>query len=229
MDNSPLIVSDACAERLQKTVAKSMTVKEVADVFGVSKDTILNCIKRTMPNLLQHGKTTFLNETQVACISKELKSNKVVTDRLTVEVSSTVKNSTTDLEILENYKKANADFVALLERKYEEEKQKRELAEKSLNRIADGKGCFSMNQAAKALKLPYGNITLYKKLRAESILNSDNTPKQEQVNNGNFKVVVKFINEKLGNKPVTLVTSKGIIYLAKKLNTDIDSTVEADC
>ena len=229
MDNSPLIVSDACAERLQKTDAKVMTVKEVASALGVSTDTIKNCIRRILPNKMQNGKTTFLTESDVTLISKELKSNCKVTEQLTYEAASQVKNTTTDLEILENYKKANADFVALLERKYEEEKQKREIAEKSLNRIADGKGCFSMNQAAKALKLPYGNITLYKKLRAESILNSDNTPKQEQINNGNFKVVVKFINEKLGNKPVTLVTSKGIIYLAKKLNTDIDSTVKADC
>lgn len=229
MDNSPLILSDACAERLQKTVAKTMTVKEVASALGVSTDTIKNCIRRILPNKMQNGKPTFLTESDVMLISKELKSNCKVTEQLTYEAASQVKNTTTDLEILENYKKANADFVALLERKYEEEKQKRELAEKSLNRIVDGKGCFSMNQAAKALKLPYGNITLYKKLRAECILNSDNTPKQEHVNNGNFKVVVKFINEKLGNKPVTLVTSKGIIYLAKKLNTDIDSTVEADC
>ena len=207
---------------------KTMTVKEVANALGVSKDTVLNCIKRTMPNLLQHGKTTYLNEAQVACISKELKNNKVVTDRLTVEVSSTVKNTTTNIEILENYKKANDDFVALLNRMYEEEKQRREIAEKSLNRIADGRGCFTVNQAAKALKLPYGNKTLFKELRNRNLLNTDNSPNQEQINNGNFKVVVKFINDKVGNKPVTLVTSKGLVYLAKKFNTTIDETVKAD-
>lgn len=68
---------------------KVMTVREVAEAMGVSKDTVLNCIKRIMPNILQHGKTTFLTETQVSLISKELKSNNTVTDRLTVEVSST--------------------------------------------------------------------------------------------------------------------------------------------
>lgn len=207
---------------------KTMTVKEVANTLGVSKDTILNCIKRTMPNLLQHGKTTYLTEKEVATISKELKNNKVVTDRLAVEVSSTVKNTTTNIEILENYKKANDDFVALLNRMYEEEKQKREIAEKSLNRIADGRGCFTVNQAAKALKLPFGNKTLFKELRNRNLLNTDNSPNQEQVNNGNFKVVVKFINDKVGNKPVTLVTSKGLVYLAKKFNTTIDETVKAD-
>lgn len=98
----------------------------------------------------------------------------------------------------------------------------------AFDRIAGGRGCFTMNQAAKALKLPYGNITLYKNLKTLNILNVDNTPRQEQVNNGNFKVVVKFINDTVGNKSVTLVTSKGLVFLAKKLNTTIDESVKAD-
>ncbi len=210
------------------TTEKTMTVKEVASAMGVSTDTVKNCIRRIMPNKMQNGKTTFLNEGDVACISKELKSNCKVTEQLTCEAASQVKNATTNLEILENYKKANDDFVELLNRMYEEEKQKREIAEKSLNRIADGKGCFTFNQAAKALKLPYGNKTLFKKLKEQGILNQDNSPNQEQTNNGNFKVVVKFINENIGNKPVTLVTSKGLVYLSKKLNTTIDESVKAD-
>jgi phage antirepressor YoqD-like protein/transposase len=216
------------AVNLTTVTEKMMTVREVAMAMGVSTDTVKNCIRRIMPDKMQNGKTTFLNEAEVACISKELKCNGQVLNHLTYENSSQVKNTTTDLEILENYKKANADFVALLNRMYEEEKQKRELAEKTLNRISDGKGCFTMNQAAKALKLPYGNITLYKNLKTLNILNVDNTPRQEQVNNGNFKVVVKFINDTVGNKSVTLVTSKGLVFLAKKLNTTIDESIKAD-
>ena len=122
MNNSPLIVSDACAERLQKTV----TTKELAETLGVDVDTVNNTVNK--------------------------------------------------LGFSEVYRKSTGGRPTKV---------------------------FTEQQA-----------TLIK---------------QEQVNNGNFKVVVKFINEKLGNKPVTLVTSKGIIYLSKKLNTDIDSTVKADC
>lgn len=102
------------------------------------------------------------------------------------------------------------------------------IAETSLDRIANGKGCFSMNQAAKALKLPYGNIKLFEHLRNAQILNKDNTPKQEHINAGHFKTVVKFVNEKVGNKSVTLVTGKGLVYLAKKFNAEIDETVKPD-
>lgn len=106
----------------------------------------------------------------------------------------------------------------------EEQKPKVEVYEK----IANGNGCFSMNQTAKALKLSYGNITLFEKLRTMGILNHDNSPKQEQINNGNFKVVVKFVNDKVGSKSVTLTTGKGLVYLARKFNTEIDESVQAD-
>lgn len=108
MDNTPIIVSAGCNEKLQKT----MTVKEVATAMGVSTDTIKNCIRRILPSKMQNGKTTFLNEQEIALISKELKNNCKVTEQLTYEAGSQVKNTTTDLEILENYKKANADFIA---------------------------------------------------------------------------------------------------------------------
>ena len=277
---------------LTTVTGKTMTVKEVALAMGVSNDTVKNCIRRVMPNKMQNGKTTYLSESELALIKKDLFNNTNVqqqinnngkfmtirnvadsldvsysavyravcklfpdktkngklsmlneievskisrelktdyhTAQLTFSAGEKVKNTTTNLEILENYKKANDDFVALLNRMYEEEKQKREIAEKSLNRIADGRGCFTINQTAKALKLPYGNKTLFKELHKRNLLNTDNSPKQEQVNSGNFKVVVKFINDKIGNKPVTLVTSKGLVYLAKKFNTTIDETVKAD-
>lgn len=102
------------------------------------------------------------------------------------------------------------------------------IAESALNRIANGKGCFTMNQTAKALKLPYGNIKLYEKLRNEGILNRDNSPKQEQVNAGHFKVVMKYVSESVGNKPVTLTTSKGLVYLARKFKWEIDESIKAD-
>lgn len=103
---------------------KTMTVKEVGEILEVSKDTVLNCIKRIMPTKLQHGVTTVLNEQEVACISKELKSNKAVTDRLTVEVCSTVKNTTTKLEVIANYKKATEQLIIMLDNENTELKQK---------------------------------------------------------------------------------------------------------
>lgn len=134
-----------------KGQSRTMTVKEVASAMGVSKDTILNCIRRTIPNKVQHGKTTFLDEKEVACISKELKTNCKVTEQLTVEAGSTVKNTTTDLEVLENYKKANDAFVALLERKYEEEKAARVKAEQTNAILMHVNKTYTATEIAKEL------------------------------------------------------------------------------
>ena len=220
-------VLKALKEYQIKNGGKFMTIRNVADSLDVSYSSVYRAVCKLFPDKTKNGKLSMLNEIEVSQISRELKTD-YHTAQLTFSAGEKVKNTTTNLEILENYKKANDDFVALLNRMYEEEKQKREIAEKTLNRIADGKGCFTMNQAAKALKLPYGNRTLFKKLQEFGILNQDNTPRQEQINNGNFKVVVKFINDTIGNKNVTLVTSKGLTYLAKKFNTTIDESVKAD-
>lgn len=104
----------------------------------------------------------------------------------------------------------------------EEQKPKVELHDKAIN--ADG--TFSMDQVASLLKLGYGNITLFRKLRELGILCHDNTPKQEQENAGRFKVVTKTIvkGDKTENTPVTRVTFKGLEYIAKKLGVIFDSS-----
>lgn len=97
------------------TLEKTMTVKEIAQAMGVSTDTVKNCIRRIMPEKMQNGKTTFLNEQEVTMISKELKSNTFVSSHQTYEVSSQVKNTTTRLEVLANYKAATQAMIELLE------------------------------------------------------------------------------------------------------------------
>ena len=82
-----------------------------------------------------------------------------------------------------------------------------------------------MNQTAKILKLPYGHKTLFKNLKALGFLNIDNSPRQQYIKDGTFIIVTKYINEHVGNKPVTLVTSSGLVKLAEKLGTEIDFSV----
>lgn len=172
------------------------TVEDLSALCGFNVNYLRNNIKSMLVGL------NFDVETK-----REGKSHQIYYSE---EDSTRVQKTATDLEILEDYKRANADFMALLSRKYEEEKQKREFAENTINRLSDSRGCYSMNQTAKALKL-------HERLRAERILNSDNSPNQEQINSGHFKVVIKFINDKVGSKAVTLTTNKGLSTLRKSL------------
>lgn len=218
--NNSLILSDVKTENLT-----TMSTKELANFLKTSPKVILENAKKCLPNKkIENGKPTYWNKAEVTILIEQMKNSNPNQHTFT----GAVKAVSTDLTPALKLKKA----LDLAQEAYEEELQiiraRAELAESVVNRIADGKGCYTINQTAKALKLPYGNIKLFEKLRAMQILNLDNSPKQEQINNGNFKVVVKFINEKIGNKPVTLTTSKGLVYLAKKLNTEIDESVLPD-
>lgn len=108
----------------------------------------------------------------------------------------------------------------------EETRQRAEIAENALDRIANGKGRFSMSQTAKALKLK-GRNWLFAELRKMGLLKNNNEPYQNQIDEGHFITIVKTVDNG-ENKLVTLTTSKGLVYLAKKFNAQIDQSVQAD-
>lgn len=208
-----------------------MTTKELAESLKVDVRTIQRIANElfdpstVLSQVVNGGVSKVFTEKQAVAIKLKLR------ERNNLKDNSVVSQIGNDLE-----------FFALLKKKEEEQKvldayrdmriteltNRVKIAETALNRIADGKGCYTMNQAAKALKLPYGNKTLFQNLRTLQILNQDNSPKQEQINSGHFKVVVKHINDEIGSKPVTLVTGKGLVYLAKKFNAKIDESIQPD-
>lgn len=198
-----------------------MTTKELAEVLGVGESTVKRAVEKVRPVLGEVAKNSqggyLFNEEQATAIKLEIQKHHNLQSRQIDTVST---------ETEENLIVMQA--VAILQRKARELEERAAMAEGVVHRIADGTGCYTMNQAAKALKLPYGNIKLFERLRNEGLLNLDNTPRQEQVNQGNFKVIVKYVNDKVGNKVVTLVTGKGLVYLAKRFNTEIDPAVQAD-
>lgn len=207
------------------TNSKRVTTKELAETLNVDISTIKKTVKRLEEGgeVLHHstivkGNTVFLyDEYQATLIKQEIQKHHNLQSRQIDSVS-------TDYEMELMTQKVLAYHI----QKANKYKQRAEVAESALNRIANSKGCFSINTTAKALKLPYGNITLFKKLRQMNILNQDNTPKQDQINSGHFKVVVTHKNNFIGDKPVTLTTGKGLVYLAKRFNTEIDTSILPD-
>ncbi len=211
----PFALSAGTTRNFNESSEKLMTTKELAEKLGTSPKVILENARKCLPNkVIENGKQTFWNKAEITVLIDYSKLN---SHRNDTTFTNLVKVTETELTPALKIKKA----MELMQEGYQEElailKAKNFELEKVINRISDGKGCYSMNQTAKALKLPYGNITLYEKLRNMQILNKDNSPKQEQINNGNFKVVVKFINDKIGSKSVTLTTGKGLVLLGKKV------------
>jgi len=210
-------------------VAVVVTVKELANDLKVAESTIKNNINELRQVLGEVKKNNqggyLLTEKQATLIKLKLR------ERNNLKDNSVVSQIGNDLEFFALLKKREEEqklLDAYRDKRIEELTVRAELAETALNRIADGKGCYTVNQAAKALKLPYGNKTLFQNLRTLQVLNQDNSPKQDQINSGHFKVVVKHINDEIGSKPVTLVTGKGLVYLAKKFNAEIDESIQPD-
>lgn len=217
------------------TEKQVMTVKEIAQAMGVSTDTVKNCIRRIMPEKMQNGKTTFLNEQEVAMISKELKSNTFVSSHQTYEVSSQVKNITTRLEVLANYKAATQAVIELLEAekaelRAENERQKQQLIEAApkvdfYNAVTESKDCIDMAQVAKVLNIKgLGRTKLFELLRKTDILNRRNIPYQKYVNMGYFRIIETSYSLPDGTQRInlkTVVFQKGVDFIRKVIKQNL--------
>lgn len=86
--------------------------------------------------------------------------------------------------------------------------------------IIDSKDLLSMDKVAKIIDAGMGRNNLFKKLREEHILMKDNTPYQEYVNRGYFKIKEGNFTTNTGNIKITkttYTTQVGLVYLQKKL------------
>ena len=210
------------------TTEKRMTTKEVADYLGTTKDVVLANARKCLSKVIEHGKTTYWTNSEITILLDYMKGH--VSNNRSVEFNSTVKNTSTTLTPALKIKKA----FDLMQEGYEEElarlkqenaEQKQQLLEQkedvefSKSVQADEKSCFTIAQVAQELKLPFGNIGLFRKLRELKILKPDNCPYQQYVDMGLFKVYPKIISVKDSTKTilVTLATQKGVAYINKKL------------
>lgn len=75
---------------------------------------------------------------------------------------------------------------------------------------------YSMAETAKLLKLPYGNKTLFAKLRDMSVLRNNNEPFQTYVDRGYF--ILKISDTGFRLVSTTKVTGKGLRWLEKKMD-----------
>lgn len=204
---------------------KTMTTRELSEVLGVDKTTITKTVKRLEEGgaALHHltndkyGNCVWIfTEKQATIIKQEIQKHHNLSTRQ-------IDGVTTDYEMELMTQKVLAYHV----QKAAEYKARMEVAEKALDRIESAPGCFTMSQTAKALKLPYGRTMLFRTLRNMRLLNDRNEPYQDQVNADHFKVVSKVCADGK-NHLVPLVTGKGLVFLAKRFNTEIDKSVKAD-
>ena len=118
-----------------------MTVKEVAEAFGVDPESIKWHIRKEFPELLKNGIQTYLNEEQVTVIKKKM----IPTSQLVA--------ATTDFEMMEQAK----NVMAWLSRKYEEEKTARVEAERKNAVLMHVSKTYTATEIAKELNMKSAN------------------------------------------------------------------------
>lgn len=86
-----------------------MTIKEIIEVTGLSKQTIINKIKEKYPAKIEHGKTTKLNQDESIEVVKELKVE--VSKNLTVQSNNLTVTDSDRIERLESLVYSLAEIV----------------------------------------------------------------------------------------------------------------------
>jgi DNA-binding Lrp family transcriptional regulator len=66
----------------------TMTIKQVADSFGVSSDTVRNKVKELFPDKMAERKKTVLNEYEVTALSVRMKQNENLSKKLSTAESN---------------------------------------------------------------------------------------------------------------------------------------------
>lgn len=202
-----------------------MTTKELAQVLGVTPRTIQQVVdKLGLAKLISQvkirGKMSYsFNQEQATAIKIELQNHTKVAKNgyNTLSIAN-------DLEAWELQKRLDA----YKDRRIAELTAENEKKQAILDTISNAKGCFSIAQAAKALQLPYGRNTLKDNLKKMDLLiEKTGEPYQSEINAGHFKVKNKVCADGV-NRPVSLITGKGLVYLAKKFNTTIDESILPD-
>lgn len=144
-----------------------MTIRNIADVLNVSYSAVYRVVSKLFPDKMENGKAVYLNEQEIACVSKALKGD-YHTSQMTFSAGEKVKNTTTELEVIANYKQATEALVSMLNAKNqalqaENERQKQQLAiaepkAQWFDEVADSSNLVEIGTVGKMLGIGQNNF-----------------------------------------------------------------------
>lgn len=188
----------------QLSLEKTMTVKEVADVLGVTAEAIKWHVRKMYPEHIQNGKTTYLTEEQIITIKKQM----IPTSQLV--------GASTDTEMVEK----TMEVMSWLKSKYEEAQKQvvilKPKAEK-YDSFISASGTMDMKEVAHILNIKnVGRNNLMRILRAQGILSENNHPYQNLIRLGYFKEVP--VETYVGIKCKPVAYTRGVSFIKKAVD-----------
>lgn len=199
---------------------KLMTGKELAEVLGVSKDTINATVERLdvdgvlrRVDIARNTQGGYLfSEYQATVIKQEIQKHHNLANRQIDNVST---------EAEENQMIAQA--LTILQRRIQDankEIEKLKPAAEFAYQICSSKDAIDIGNCAKVLNRNIGRNNLFEFLRNKKILQSDNIPYQKYIDSGYFRVIETKYTIPSGETKIslkTLVLQKGVAYINKLL------------
>lgn len=190
--------------QITKNNEKFMTIKEIADILGVTAEAIKKQVRNLFPDKMKKGKTTYLNEKEITLLKSKMRpTTKVVAAKTDLQMS---------LQLTE--------AALYFENKYKEAQKENEIMKpkaESYDTFINSKGLHSIKEVANIFGI--GQNNLFKILRENKYFfkrNNNNFPYQQYVDNKYFELKEKVI--KTGySVPVIKATKKGVILIEKLL------------
>ena len=204
---------------------KLMTGKELAEVLGVSKDTINATVERLdvdgvlrRVDIARNTQGGYLfSEYQATVIKQEIQKHHNLANRQIDNVSTAAEED-----------QMIAQALTILQRRIQDankEIEKLKPAAEFAYQICSSKDAIDIGNCAKVLNRSIGRNNLFEFLRNTKILQSDNIPYQKYIDSGYFRVIETKYTIPSGETKIslkTLVLQKGVAYINKLLK-------EKDC
>jgi phage antirepressor YoqD-like protein len=190
---------------------KQMTIREIADVLGVTDEAIKKHIRELYPDLMRERVTTLLNEEQITEIKRHM--------RLTTKVASAI----TDIEAAEMLLKSAEHFKARFEQERElriKTENKLSIAEPKaevLDSITATDSDISIRELAAILAIPHlGQNNMFQKLRKDGYIDGFNRPYRQYIESGIMYEKEYYVPQLEATKRQLRITQKGVAYFARK-------------
>lgn len=203
---------------------KRMTVKEVAEVLGVSIETVRSNGKYLFPDLFENGKITYLNEAQVTAVKLRIVGHHNLQSTLEVKTAQT--RLERNMIVLEAMKILQEDNEGLRKENEALRTENSEKAERllvaepkaeTLDKMTATDSDISVRELAAILAVPrLGQNNLFQKLRDDGYIDGLNRPYRKYIETGLIYEKEYYVPQLDATKRQLRITQKGVAHFAGK-------------
>lgn len=190
----------------------TMTIKELSEILGCSRDSIERAIKKEMPGMMRKGKTTRLDEMQVTCIKLIIQADNNF--RQVAEVKTNLEKALI-IQQAAKFQQEIIDSISIENKQLKIENNKMKPKEIMYDKFMDSEELYEIATVAKMIRGNVGRNKLKKWMKDNKIIMNNNDPYQ------NHKSHVRIIPKQTPNKNIYMqpfLTTAGVKYILDNYN-----------